>query len=355
MKRLLYIIPALLLLASSCDEWDPVFTSGYDDPGKSSIVSMDANTTIAELKALYKGSPLKIDEDLIITGLITTTDVSGNIYRSFYIQDETGAIEVKIGKSSLYNDYKLGQRIWVKCEGLTLGNYGRQSSEGEGMLQLGCEDPTGEYETAYIDIQYLIDGHIFKGAVETPIKPVTMTEDQLKEALNVGQTSPWLGKYVTLKGLKYANEIFVLLYLDSQLDKKSPSNRVFLSDAQWGVDTWAMSKDLMNRHLESGEWDKAVVGSGDSMYGSIGSMRGMDPDHLYPDIERAAYTVSQYFKMSGGTEVQIRTSGFSRFSDERINDAVLTGEKTIDVTGILSNYQGSAQFTVIDIDGIKVN
>ena len=40
---------------------------------------------------------------------------------------------------------------------------------------------------------------------------------------------------------------------------------------------------------------------------------------------------------------------------ERINDAVLTGEKTIDVTGILSNYQGSAQFTVIDIDGIKVN
>jgi DNA/RNA endonuclease YhcR with UshA esterase domain len=59
--------------------------------------------------------------------------------------------------------------------------------------------------------------------------------------------------------------------------------------------------------------------------------------------------------MSGGTEVQIRTSGFSRFSDERINDAVLTGEKTIDVTGILSNYQGSAQFTVIDIDGIKVN
>ncbi|MBQ9889091.1 MAG: hypothetical protein IJM41_07610 [Bacteroidales bacterium] len=355
MKRLLYIIPAILLACASCDEWDPVFTFGYDDPGNTSIVSMEANASIADLKALYEGAPLKIDEDIIISGLITTSDLSGNIYRSFFIQDETGAIEVKIGKSSLYGDYKIGQRIWVKCEGLTLGNYGRQSNEGEGMLQLGFEDPTGEYETSYIDIQYLINTHIFKGAVETPLAPEAMTEDDLKSALKVGQTSPWLGKYVTLKGLKYANEIFVLLYLDSQLDKKSPSNRCFLSDSQWGVDTWAMSKELMSKHLEAGEWDTAVIGSGDSMYGSIGSMRGMDPDNLYPEIERAAYTVSQYFKMSGGTEVQIRTSGFCRFSDEKINSAVLSGDKSIDVTGILSNYQGSAQFTVIDIDGIKVN
>ena len=355
MKKILYIIPAILLLAASCDEWDPVLTFGYDDPGTTSIVTMQANTTIAELKALYKGSAMKIDDDIIISGLITTSDVSGNIYRSFFIQDETGAIEVKIGKSSLYSDYKLGQRIWVKCEGLTLGNYGRRSNEGEGMLQLGCEDPSGEYETAYIDIQYLINTHIFKGAVETPVAAEAMTEDQLKESIRVGQTSPWLGKFVTLKDLKYGNEIFVLLYLDSQLDKKSPSNRVFLSDGQWGVDTWAMSKELMSKHLESGEWDNATIGSGDSMYGSVGGMRGSDPQNLYPEFERAAYTVSQYFKMSGGTEVQVRTSGFCRFSDEKIDPAVLRGDKTINVTGILSNYEGSAQFTVIDIDGIKVN
>ena len=61
---------------------------------------------------------------------------------------------MKIGSTGLYNDYKLGQTLYVKCEGLTLGNYG-------GMLQIGYSDPTGEYETAYIDVKSLIDSHIF--------------------------------------------------------------------------------------------------------------------------------------------------------------------------------------------------
>ena len=57
----------------------------------------------------------------------------------------------------------------------------------------------------------------------------------------------------------------------------------------------------------------------------------------------------------GSKEIQIRTSGYSKFADTEIDPAVLSGEKTIDATGILTLYQGSVQFILLDIDGIKVN
>ena len=42
-------------------------------------------------------------------------------------------------------------------------------------------------------------------------------------------------------------------------------------------------------------------------------------------------------------------------ADTEIDPAVLSGNKTIDVTGILTLYQGSVQFILLDIDGVKVN
>ena len=56
----------------------------------------------------------------------------------------------------------------------------------------------------------------------------------------------------------------------------------------------------------------------------------------------------------GSKEIQIRTSGYAKFSDVELDEGVLNGTKLIDITGILTNYRGSAQFTLIDLDGVKV-
>jgi hypothetical protein len=61
----------------------------------------------------------------------------------------------------------------------------------------------------------------------------------------------------------------------------------------------------------------------------------------------------QYFKM-GGTEIQIRTSGYAKFADIELDPEVLNGDKLINVTGILTNYRGAPQFTIIDLEGVKV-
>ena len=71
-------------------------------------------------------------------------------------------------------------------------------------------------------------------------------------------------------------------------------------------------------------------------------------------MEKAAYSVSQYFKM-GSKEIQVRTSGYCRFSDVEIPESVLSGRATVDITGILTLYQGSIQFTVNSIEDIVIN
>lgn len=87
----------------------------------------EANTTIAELLAMHEiGSEDSYDSvpaGVIITGIVTTSDEWGNNYKYINIEDETGGIQIKIDNKALYNKYKVGQRIYVKCDGLVLGDY----------------------------------------------------------------------------------------------------------------------------------------------------------------------------------------------------------------------------------------
>ena len=382
MKKSLIITAALLVL-SSCglkEEFQPVFTGKYPAPEPERYWSDEdfgRITSIADLVSGYTIGQPKVLGSTVIKGTVSTTDRPGNFYKSFYIQDETGGIEIKVGKNGLYNDYLLGQTVYVDCEDLTLGMYGYKSGNygGMGMAQLGFSDPSGSYETSYMEIPLLIDAHVLRGNPSElhPVTPAVITSaSQLPDPKTATQaTNKLIGSMVTLKGLTYGNEVFCLLYLDSNQDKKSYTNRVFLSssnssDPTCGITTWAMSKEKMTEYLYSGIWDECKVGSGNTYAEdeegktlTVGSYRG--ENGLYDasingfnGIERTAYSVSQYFKL-GSTDIQIRTSGFCKFCDVEIDPEVLSGRATIDVTGVLTLYQGSFQLVVNNIDDITVN
>ena len=382
MKKSLIITAALLALASCGlkEEFQPVFTGKYPAPEPERYWSDEdfgRITSIADLVSGYTIGQPKVLGSTVIKGTVSTTDRPGNFYKSFYIQDETGGIEIKVGKNGLYHDYLLGQTVYVDCEDLTLGMYGYKSGNygGMGMAQLGFSDPSGSYETSYMEIPLLIDAHVLRGNPSElhPVTPAVITSaSQLPNPKTATQaTSKLIGSMVTLKGLTYGNEVFCLLYLDSNQDKKSYTNRVFLSssnssDPTCGITTWAMSKEKMTEYLYSGIWDECKVGSGNTYAEdeegntlTVGSYRG--ENGLYDasingfnGIERTAYSVSQYFKL-GSTDIQIRTSGFCKFCDVEIDPDVLSGKATIDVTGVLTLYQGSFQLVVNNIDDITVN
>ena len=371
MKKLFFIAAAIVALAS-CEalkeEFTPVFTTEYENPARYKYYTdsdFSRIITIAEVASRYQAyvqehpsaRPWTVNEDLTVAGIVTTTDQPGNFYKSFYIQDETGGMEIKIGKNGLYNDYLPGQKVYVKLTDLTVGMYGYKTGTygGQGMVQVGFSDPSGEYETSYLETPFLINYHVFRGNPKAldPVEPQVITESQLPNGKSDTQaTNKYIGSLVTLKGLKYANEAFALLYLDSNKNKKASENRIFLSDKTWGITTWAMSENKMKDYLLSGIWDSCLIGnSGDQKYGTVGDKKG---DGTYPGIEKAAASVSQYFTM-GSTEIQLRSSGYSKFADSEIPAEVLSGQKTVNLTGILTIYQGSLQFVVNSLDDIEVN
>ncbi len=337
-------IAALLAVMTACEEFQPVFTGTYEEPEYVEPVDMSSqvNTTIAQLKDMYTANkgPVTITKNVIIGGRVTTSDQVGNLYKSLYIQDETAGIEVKIGKNGLYNEFKLGQWVYVDCAGLTVGDY-------NGMIQIGYSDPTGEYETSYMEHQYIIDAHVYKGAYGSPVEPKVITEADLKKKEN-------LGRLVTIRDLKYDNAVFCLIYVNPNLSgeaKKAATNRIFMDEEvghNWGIDTWAMSESLFKANLEAGLFDNAELQNGSK---KVKDYKKADGTY---DIIPTAYSVSQYFKM-GKTAVQVRSSGFCRFSDEKIDADVLAGKKKVDFTGILTEYQGAAQFTLIDLNGVNIH
>lgn len=103
----------------------------FDAPPAQTFEVPDANTSIADLKASHViGQFNEITEDIIISGIIVANDESGNFYKDLILQDETGGIELSINATDLYNLYPIGMEVFVKCEGLIMGDYAGTISIG---------------------------------------------------------------------------------------------------------------------------------------------------------------------------------------------------------------------------------
>ena len=378
MKRIIIALAAAAALLTSCEEFQPVFTGKYDNPeaytpfnpeesitGKVLTITELSQRFISKASEAGASDQLKtwcweVTEDLWVKGRITTSDRSGNFYKSFYIQDDANGpgIEIKVGRTSLHNDYKVGQMVYISLDGLAVGEYGFKDGK-YGTIQIGLKDPKqSKYSTSYIEHQYIIDSHIFRGDI-SDIQAISPRKiSSLPGKTDCQATSTSVGALVTISGLKYANESFTLVYLNGNESNEDSKNRIFLTKdnadkagapGNWGVTTWAMSKSKFLEYLNSGIWDKAHVGGDSDNFGELSK----------PEIKSQlqsnanAYSVSQYFSGAGGT-VQIRTSGYSKFADLQIAPEVLKGSKTITVTGILTMYQGGVQLILRDQDDVVV-
>ena len=187
-------IAALLLFSSTgCQK--------HEDPAPYVPAKMTANMSIMEFKGLYPGQPYNIPSysDIVLAGKVISTDRHGNFYRSFFIQDTTangGGIEIKLGLTGMYNDYKVGQIVYVKPNGLCLGRYG-------GLLNIGYRSLNPRYETAFIDVPAIIKATIFRGEQSTPVAPVDIfTAADLTDAR--------YGTWVTLKEARYQGGSYFL-------------------------------------------------------------------------------------------------------------------------------------------------
>ncbi len=178
---------AITLLITACRKK----TEDAPPTGEADIV---ANTTISALKARLTttGTTVAITDEVVISGIVSCDDRSGNFYQQIAIQDETGGILLRLAGNSLFTKYPVGRRIYVKCKGLYLGEYGRMIQIGGGL------EPGGSGVTL---LAYnLHDQYIIKGALNQPLVPKVVTVSQLGTTLQ----DPYVNTVIKLENFEFA-------------------------------------------------------------------------------------------------------------------------------------------------------
>ena len=147
MKRINHIFCLLLLglgLAACEKEYDrpPLTEPGY--------TGEEANITIAQFREQFKDAtrdvPILIEDDLVLKATVISSDESGNIYKTIYLQDETGGIGMLVDQGDVYTSYPVGQVVYVQLKGLCASFYGD--------LQIGHPNAAATYyRTPWEDFQ----------------------------------------------------------------------------------------------------------------------------------------------------------------------------------------------------------
>lgn len=119
----------------------------YTDPAHGFV-----KWTLHDLKLKTAGEV--ITENAYIEGYVSSTDESGNIYKTLYLQDApenpTEGLTVSIDLVSSYTRFPQGSKIYIELKGLAVTSYGNVKQLGQ-MTSSGTRIPEKE-----------IPGHIFR-------------------------------------------------------------------------------------------------------------------------------------------------------------------------------------------------
>ena len=182
--------------------------------------------SIKTLKALHTiGALEQITKNYVISAVVSSSDESGNFYKAITIQDSTGGITLTLDRSGLYNDYPIGRRIYVKCQGLYISDYGH-------TIQLGVLDNTVPSNPSLTSIpSSLFDNYIIKGKKNNTIVPKIVTLAQLKavaalSAAKIPSTDTLQSTLIQLNNVELATSDIGYIYADTSAAKKSVSRNL---------------------------------------------------------------------------------------------------------------------------------
>ncbi|MBV2224561.1 MAG: choice-of-anchor J domain-containing protein [Cloacibacterium sp.] len=199
-------ILSLMVFLTSCVQ-DDVYSTP-DLQGK--CQDLTPTKTIAEVKAAFalaSTNNVTITEDIIIEGYVSSSDESGNVYKTIYLQDApenpTQGLVVSVDAVSTYTSYPQGSKVYIKLKGLAFGKYGN-------LLQVGYMnlDPvTNTSEFGRIP-EKLVKEHLVRScAPKAKIVPKVITLSQLSSSID-----PLIGALVQVNNAEFPVNLLCNVY-----------------------------------------------------------------------------------------------------------------------------------------------
>ena len=161
--------------------------------------------TIAQLKSDYSsaingGSFKLIDKDIMLKGVVTGNDISGNLYNEVSLEDETGALLVCVNASGLYGYLPVGTELLIDLNGLYVGGYGKQAEIGGVYTNL----KTGATSVGKMDRATWNEHFKILNPGEADAKSVVPTEFDMSKLGDASYLEQNAGRLMTIKSVAFA-------------------------------------------------------------------------------------------------------------------------------------------------------
>lgn len=198
-------ILSLTVFLTSCVQDDEYSTP--DLQGK--CQTLTPTKTIAEVKTAYANNTATITDDIIIEGYVSSSDESGNVYKTIYLQDApenpTQGLVVSVDAVSTYTSFPQGSKVYIKLKGLAFGRYGN-------VLQVGYNniDPITNTATFGRIPEKLVANHLVRScASKVKMVPKVIT---LASLTNTSTVDPLIGALVQINNAEFPINLLCNIY-----------------------------------------------------------------------------------------------------------------------------------------------
>jgi hypothetical protein len=224
----------------------------FDAPPGPGDVNIVANTSIQALKTYHTipGVFDMITEDVIISGIVTANDQSGNFYKQLFIQDTTGAIQLLVDGYSLYASYPVGRRVYIKCKGLTL-------TDSYSNLVLGYKAVVDNLPSIQGIPGAVVGSYLIGGSLNNPVEPLHVTLSQLGTSLS----DKYINAFIQLDNYEFSTSDTSKTYGDTSSYKSTVNRNVNLGCGS-AINTIVRTSGYANfagEHLPKGNGSIAAI------------------------------------------------------------------------------------------------
>ena len=299
------------------------------------ISNTGVNSAWGNTKYKLIGEDIFADRDVYIKGKVISNDEEGNIYKSLHIQDHTAGVELKLN-NNVGLKYKYGTWVYVRLNGLYLGNYRMMLSLGGAPSE--SYNKAGEhkfYANSNLELQEIIDRHVFAGE---------------KAELNVGTYDEWLADPHSVDIITVTPENYETVFPNSKEREKMFGRLIRFENLECHYAGVPNQDGVTNPGLKSGSFEniypswlysdpRPTVSKGWYQWAFKEEITGRS---LYGSV---CFTYNPEATVCSANGVYaLRTSGYSRFARRNV---CKDGEKA-NITAIYgiysqqSTYKGNA-------------
>ena len=162
--------------------------------------------TISQVKSFFvNGEVTLIESNIVVKGYVVSSDMTGNFYKEFYMQDEpdnpTAGIKVVLNQVDSYNQFNIGREIYIKLQNLYIG----ETNSGDGVITIGGS--INQYGDEVEEItENMAVSSILRSSNTFDIIPLSLNLSEINDS--------HIGIFDTAQNAQFSNFLSGLTYVD---------------------------------------------------------------------------------------------------------------------------------------------